>query len=115
MDANKIESLKLDDKLDTFEDFDGWMCSRELDDIVDDIVNVPDSETDADRVFDHFEYHEKEEDDQKELFEEHYKGDTKREMIKELVDLCYSDFETHHSVQDEMESKAEEKYGISPY
>jgi len=47
MDANKIESLKLDDKLDTFEDFDGWMCSRELDDIVDDIVNVPDSETDA--------------------------------------------------------------------
>tara|TARA_B100000768_G_C11182136_1_gene333415 strand:- start:137 stop:484 length:348 start_codon:yes stop_codon:yes gene_type:complete len=115
MDASEIESLKLDDKLDTFEDYDGWMKNSKLEDILDDITNVPDSESDADRIFEHFEYFEMEENEKKESFEKHYKGYSKRDVIKNLIDLCYSDFETHHSVQDEMESKAEEKYGISPY
>ena len=36
MDASEIESLKLDDKLDTFEDYDGWMNNSKLEDILDD-------------------------------------------------------------------------------
>ena len=83
------EGVNLDDKLDTLEDFNSWMEGDEIVQIFNDIADVENPIRSGDDLISGYGWVHREDEEREEMFDDIYKGYTKRETIKKRMDVFY--------------------------
>tara|TARA_R110000737_G_scaffold329607_1_gene344860 strand:+ start:289 stop:696 length:408 start_codon:yes stop_codon:yes gene_type:complete len=116
------EGVNLDDKLDTLEDFNSWMEGDEIVQIFNDIADVENPIRSGDDLISGYGWVHREDEEREEMFNDIYKGYTKKETIKDILRHHFfevgfggteAEEKEYYQFLDNIEDKAEEKYKIT--
>jgi hypothetical protein len=116
------EGVNLDDKLDTLEDFNSWMESDEIVQIFNDIADVENPIRSGDDLISGYGWVHREDEEREEMFDDIYKGYTKKETIKDILRFHFfevgfggteAEEKEYYQFLDNIGDKAEEKYKIT--